>query len=160
MEFKRIIEKVLKHEGGYVNDSKDPGGETKYGISKRTYPSINIKGLTKKEAIEIYHRDYWLKNKVESVPEPLHYIYFDMCINMGKSRAVKILQAAANNKNLGWSKAIAVDGGLGPMTRKAIVKVEHARVQAFRIKYYATLIEKKPDLAKFYFGWYRRSLEV
>jgi lysozyme family protein len=160
-DFEDIIEEVLKHEGGYVHDKDDPGGETKYGISKNAYPDINIKRLTKKGAIEIYYQDYWIKNKVESVPEALRYIYFDMCINMGKSRAVKVLQEAANNKNLGWSKRVLViDGGLGPNTKKAISKLEHARVQAFRVKYYVNLIEEKPNLIKFYFGWYRRAIGI
>ena len=44
--FEEIIEKVLAHEGGYVNDPKDLGGETKYGITKRFYPEADIKNLT------------------------------------------------------------------------------------------------------------------
>jgi len=159
-KFEDIIEEVLKHEGGYVHDKQDPGGETKYGVSKRSYPDINIKKLTKLMAIEIYYQDYWVKNKVESVPKDLRFIYFDMCVNMGRSRAVKILQQAANNKNLNWSKAIEVDGGLGPKTRKAISNLEPARIQAFRVKYYAEVMVRKPDLAKFYFGWYRRAIAV
>ena len=79
-----------------------------------------------------------------------------MCVNMGRSRAVKILQESANNKG----KNISVDGGMGPMTLKAIENVELERVRAFRVKYYADLVTRKPDLEKFYFGWFRRSLEV
>ena len=47
MNFNKIIEKVLEHEGGYVNDPTDLGGETKYGITKRFYPDVDIKNLTK-----------------------------------------------------------------------------------------------------------------
>ena len=50
--FNNIIEVVLKHEGGYVNDPKDLGGETKYGITKRFYPDVDIKNLTKEKAKE------------------------------------------------------------------------------------------------------------
>jgi lysozyme family protein len=92
--FKEIIEKVLEHEGGYVNDPKDLGGETKYGITKRFYPDIDIKNLTIEQATEIYKKDYWDKNKVESLPQNLWHIYFDMCVNMGKRTAVKVLQRA------------------------------------------------------------------
>ena len=52
-DFNEIIEKVLEHEGGYVNDPKDLGGETKYGITKRFYPDIDIKNLTIEQAKEI-----------------------------------------------------------------------------------------------------------
>ena len=48
--FDQVIDRVLAHEGGYVNDPDDPGGETKYGISKKAYPKIDIKNLTKEEA--------------------------------------------------------------------------------------------------------------
>ncbi|KWT77357.1 glycosyl hydrolase 108 family protein [Candidatus Magnetominusculus xianensis] len=50
---------VLDAEGGYVNDPDDPGGETKYGISKRAYPSLDIKSLTIEDAKRLYRRDYW-----------------------------------------------------------------------------------------------------
>ena len=105
----------------------------------------------------LYHEVFFT---VDDLSDDLKHIFFDMCVNQGKSRAVKILQQAANNKNLNWSKSIKVDGGLGPNTRKAISKLEHTRVQAFRVKYYAEVMVRKPDLAKFYFGWYRRAIAV
>ena len=157
-QFDDIIEVVLKHEGGYVNDPDDPGGETNFGIAKRSHPNVDIKNLTKDGAKEIYKETYWDKNKVESLPENLRHIAFDMYVNQGKSRGVKILQQAANAKGAG----LKVDGGLGPMTLKAITEsnVELQRVRAYRIKYYADLVTRKPDLEKFYFGWFRRGLEV
>ena len=155
-KFDEIIEVVLEHEGGYVNDPKDPGGETNFGIAKRSNPDVDIKNLTKAEASLIYKTKYWDKNKVESLPEELWHIYFDCCVNMGKSRAVKILQQAANGKGAN----IDVDGGLGPNTLKAISNVELERVRAYRVKYYADLVTRKPELEKFYFGWYKRALEV
>jgi len=155
-KFDEIIEVVLEHEGGYVNDPKDPGGETNFGIAKRSNPDVDIKNLTKAEASLIYKTKYWDKNKVESLPEELWHIYFDMCVNMGRSRAVKILQQSAVNRG----RNIKVDGGLGPNTIKALKGVELERVRAFRVRYYVELVNKKPDLEKFYFGWFRRALEV
>ena len=154
--FNEIIEKVLEHEGGYVNDPKDLGGETKYGITKRFYPDIDIKNLTIEQAKEIYKKDYWDKNKVESLPQNLWHIYFDMCVNMGKRTAVKVLQRAAVNKG----RDIEVDGGLGPMTIGALKGVELDRVRAFRVKYYVDLITARPEQEKFYLGWFRRATEV
>ena len=154
--FDEIIEIVLEHEGGYVNDPDDPGGETNFGIAKRSHPDVDIANLTKEGAKEIYKEVYWDKNKVEKVPEQLRHIYFDMCVNMGRSRAGRIVQRAANNKG----HDLLVDGVLGPITLDKISNIELERVRAFRIKYYADLVTKKPDLEKFYFGWFRRSLEV
>ena len=154
--FNEIIEQVLEHEGGYVNDPKDLGGETKYGITKRFYPELNIKERTIEKSKQIYKQDYWDKNKVESLPQNLWHIYFDMCVNMGKRTAVKVLQRAAVNKG----KDIEVDGGLGPMTIGALKGVELDRVRAFRVKYYVDIITSKPEQEKFYLGWFRRSLEV
>ena len=65
MTFDILVKKVLKHEGGYVNDPSDPGGETKYGISKRAFPDLDIKNLTEEQAILIYYDEYWLDAKVD-----------------------------------------------------------------------------------------------
>ena len=154
--FNEIIEKVLEHEGGYVNDPNDLGGETNFGINKRFYPDVDIKNLTKEDAKQIYYKDYWKKHKCVLMPEQLRHIYFDMCVNMGKRTAVKILQRTAVNKG----KDIDVDGGLGELTLEAIKNVELERVRAYRVKYYVDLVNKKPEQEKFYFGWFRRSLQV
>ena len=156
VKFDEIIEVVLHHEGGYVNDPDDPGGETNFGIAKRSHPDVDIANLTKDGAKEIYKEQYWDKNKVEDLPADLRHIYFDMCVNQGKGRAVKILQRAANAKGAD----LVVDGGMGPKTIAAMDGVELQRVRAYRVKYYADLVTRKPDLEKFYFGWFRRALEV
>tara|TARA_A100001201_G_scaffold96860_1_gene83637 strand:- start:497 stop:973 length:477 start_codon:yes stop_codon:yes gene_type:complete len=156
VEFDDIIEVVLHHEGGYVNDPDDPGGETNFGIAKRSHPDVDIANLTKDGAKEIYKEHYWNRNKVEDLPEDLRHIYFDMCVNQGRGRAVKIMQRAANAKGAD----LVVDGGMGPKTIAAMDGVELQRVRAYRVKYYADLVTRKPDLEKFYFGWFRRALEV
>ena len=69
--FDEIIEVTLHHEGGYVHDPKDLGGETNFGIAKRFYPDVDIKNLTKEGAKEIYKKDYWDKNKIDDLPEDL-----------------------------------------------------------------------------------------
>ena len=98
ISFDEIIDITLKHEGGYVHDPKDLGGETNFGIAKRFYPEVDIKNLTKEEAKDIYRRDYWVRNKVEELPENLRHIFFDMCVTQGRGTAVKILQRACNAK--------------------------------------------------------------
>ena len=147
----------MEHEGGYVNDPLDLGGETKYGITKRFYPDVDIKNLTIEQAKEIYKKDYWDRNRVESLPQNLWHIYFDMCVNFGRSGAVKVLQQAANSKN---RNKIDVDGGIGPATLKAIQNVETDRVRAYRVLKFANIVIKKPTQEKFWLGWFRRATEV
>ena len=156
--FEEAVKDVLKHEGGYVNDPDDPGGETNMGISKKAYPYLNIKELTEQDVKDIYYKDYWLKAKCDKLPLELQHIYFDMVVNMGKSRAVKVLQASICAKGT----KIAVDGGIGPQTIQSALKsgVELDRVRSYRVKYYAHLIYRKPKLEKYWFGWYRRALAV
>lgn len=85
--FNRSIAFVLKWEGGYVNDPRDPGGETKYGISKKAYPSLDIKALTEDAAREIYRKDYWDKAGCGALEWPLCLVHFDTAVNMGNGRA-------------------------------------------------------------------------
>lgn len=157
VEFDDIIEKVLEHEGGYVDDPTDAGGETKYGISKRAYPDEDIKELTVERAKELYKRDYWDRYRTSDLPDRLRHIYVDMCINMGGGRAIKILQEACNSKN---ANKIDVDGGIGPATIKAASSVEPFRLRAYRVMFYAELVMKKPEQERFWVGWFRRSCEV
>jgi len=155
--FNEIIEKVLEHEGGYVNDPNDRGGETNFGITKKFYPDVDIKNLTKEQAKHIYHTDYWRRGKCDEIPSRLRHIYFDMLVNFGKRGAVKVLQRAANAKN---KNKIDVDGGLGPATLKAIQNLELERVRAYRVLRFANLVIKKPEQERFWFGWFRRATEV
>lgn len=102
---------VLKHEGGYVNHPTDPGGETKYGISKRAYPDVDIAALTEEDAEEIYYRDYWSRIKGDDLPAGVSCVVMDYAVNSGISRASKALQAACGIKN--------GDGIIGPHTLSA-----------------------------------------
>ena len=88
--FDKLITFVLEEEGGYVNHPSDPGGETKFGISKRSYPDVDIKNLTKPEAIEIYRNDYW-QPEWEQFGLPLAMCMLDTSVNMGQGRAQKFL---------------------------------------------------------------------
>ncbi len=155
--FKKIISAVLEHEGGYVNDPDDPGGETKYGISKRAFPDVDIKNLTVPQAIDIYKKEYWEPSKVEILPERLWSTYFDMAVNMGRKRACEILQKACNHKN---KVKIKVDGRLGRNTADSSKKLEPERLQSFRVKYYADLVNRKPKLEKYWYGWYKRAISA
>ncbi len=75
--WEKAISFVLKWEGGYSNDPYDSGGETKYGISKRSYPNLDIKNLTLEQAKEIYKRNYWDKIDGDNLPYPRDIIMMD-----------------------------------------------------------------------------------
>jgi len=92
-DFDKALKFVLKWEGGYSNDPRDPGGETKYGISKRSYPELDISKLTLKQAKEIYYQNYWLKCGCDELPYPFNIVVFDTAVNMGRHRAMEFLDA-------------------------------------------------------------------
>lgn len=112
---------VVGHEGGYVNDRNDPGGETKYGISKRSYPREDIKGMTLDRARAIYRRDFWDKARCGDLGWPLAFALFDAAVNSGVSTGVKFLQRAVG---------VTDDGRFGPMTLAAARRVDPAVLAA------------------------------
>jgi lysozyme family protein len=157
MTFEDIINDVLVHEGGYVNDPLDNGGETNFGISKRWYPELDIKGLSVDDAINIYYNDYWKPSKAEDLPKVLRKTYFDMCVNMGQKQAVKVLQDAINSTK---SARIDVDGIIGEQTIKYSNKISKRRLQSYRCLFYGKLIVQKPDQERFYYGWFKRAISI
>jgi len=153
-----IIKEVLEKEGGYSNDPNDPGGETNFGISKRSYPELNIKDLTEEKAIDIYER-IWVRAKVWSIPEDFQEIYFDMVVNHGRSRAVILLQRAANLRVTNGTPLVE-DGKIGPKTLRRLKnkKIEKKAIVLIRIKFYLDITKRNPKLKKFLFGWFNRAL--
>lgn len=148
--FEKAVSLILKHEGGYVNHFSDPGGETKYGISKRSYPKLDIKNLTVEQAKDIYYHDFWLKAKCDKMKYSVAIQVFDMAVNAGVSRAIKILQ-----KVLG----VTQDGIIGPVTLGAVAKMtEGMFIDYFaeRQYYYQSL----KTFSTFGKGWTRRNIET
>lgn len=74
-----------------MNDPHDPGGETNFGISKRSYPNLDIRNLTADDAVRIYRQDYWLPAGCDKLPAPLALLVFDTAVNMGLGAAAKLL---------------------------------------------------------------------
>ena len=157
MKFSQVIDKIIKLEGGYIDDPDDRGGETKYGISKRSHPEYDIKNLTKDNARSIYREFYWKPSKAERLPEELRGEYFDMVVNSGQGNAVKTLQRAVNSSPS--CEKIAIDGRIGPMTIKQAAKLKKERFRAYRMLFYANIIHTNPTQEKFWFGWYNRANE-
>ena len=107
MNFNEAIERVLGHEGGYVNNPADPGGETQWGISKRSYPNVDIKALTRPQAVEIYRRDFWSAVNADDMPDGVAYQTLDFAVNSGVGTAIRYLQRALG---------VADDGHFGPVS--------------------------------------------
>jgi len=98
---------VIGAEGGYVNDPRDPGGETKYGISKRAYPNENIPEMTLDRAHSIYKSDYWNKCHCYAFPYIIALPMFDCAVNQGVRFAIKAAQRSCGSP---------ADGIMGSMT--------------------------------------------
>lgn len=150
-EFKDYLEVILKHEGGYVNNPSDPGGETNYGICKRSYPNLDIKNLTIEDASNIYYNDYWKKLNIDNIfNEDLKLHIFDMGVNAGCKTSIKLLQHILG---------IPEDGIMGPETELK-VKENFLNILTLyknaRITYYNKLLIKNPKLQVFIKGWINR----
>lgn len=91
MSFDTAFDIVIGAEGGYSNDPLDPGGETNFGISKRAYPSLDIKGLTLEQVKAIYFKDYWVPAGCGYIAEdPMATLVFDCAVNQGVGRAKQL----------------------------------------------------------------------
>lgn len=90
--FERAFEIVVGVEAGYVNDSEDSGGETKFGISKRAYPKEDIKNLTLERAKILYFNDYWLECHCQALSWPWALVVFDCAVNQGVADALTLLK--------------------------------------------------------------------
>lgn len=166
-EFSDIIIDVLEREGGFVNDPADRGGATKFGVTIGTLREhgIDVDGdgnididdvesMPLETAKEVYRRHYWDPLQFGRFPGELRDVMFDMCINHGQSRAVKILQDAINRE--GYD--IAVDGIIGPQTLSHTKYVGLKEVVYERIYFYSVIIQNDPSQIRFRKGWYNRAL--
>ena len=157
--YQKCLKTILHHEGGYVNHTKDPGGETNLGVTKRVYEehggTKDMKELTVEDVAPIYKKGYWDKMKCDDLPSGLDLCVFDFGVNAGPGRAAKFLQ-----KMIGTT----VDGGIGPMTLAKVnkhvgdngLKESIKQYQNARQKYYENL----STFDTFGKGWTRRVEET
>lgn len=137
----------MGHEGGYKNDPYDPGGETKWGVSKRAYPHLDIKNLTREAAKDIYYKDFWLAIDAEDLPDGVTYQLFDFAINSGIQTSIRYFQRALG---------VADDGNWGPISQGVASKTTESdmimRLNAERLDF-MTRLKNWPNHGK---GWARR----
>lgn len=115
LTFQQIFDRLIGYEGGYVNDPRDPGGETNWGVTKRTAQANgytgNMKTMTRQQAYEIYYRAFWLRYNCEQMPDAVAYQFFDAAVNHGFGNASRMLQRAVG---------VLDDGIIGKYSLEAI----------------------------------------
>jgi lysozyme family protein len=145
--FDLAFDRVIGIEAGYVNNPKDPGGETKWGISKRAYPDVDVPNLSRDAAKALYKRDLWDRLAADHFPDALQYQMLDFATNSGMETAVRYLQRAVG---------VADDGNWGPVSTAGLLAKSLTDVLlgllAERLDF-MTRLSNWPDAGK---GWARR----
>jgi len=149
ISFNKGFDRLIKSEGGYVNDPEDPGGETNWGISKRSYPHLNIKDLTREEAKEIYRVDFW-EAVGDSVHSAIKYQVFDFAVNSGISTAIRKLQSAIG---------VADDGHWGPRSDAVARAMDHNDILMRFIAERLDFWRKLKNWPRFGAGWVARAAD-
>jgi lysozyme family protein len=157
-KFLKAFDYLMYHEGGYVKDPQDAGGKTKYGISKRSYPHLDIKNLTRDQAKQIYFVDFWMKAKCEQIEdENIAIKLFDLTVHIGIPQAVRLIQRALRAAGT----SVAEDGIIGPVTLKAINEVDQtdllAALKSEAAGYYRLIANANPSQQRFISGWLQRA---
>jgi lysozyme family protein len=165
--FEEAINKTLSHEGGFVNDPKDSGGATNFGITQATLTAwrkkpvtvADVKNMTRAEAVRIYKHEYWFKNSLDQVVS--HVVaeeIFDSAVNTGRT-AIRFVQDLCNEQGY----KLVRDGIMGAKTVNALntliqklgeVSV-HDRLNALQEKFYYDLVKRRPKDQRFLKGWLR-----
>lgn len=161
VRFILIEEGALYNDGtpkpglGYVNNPKDPGGETKGGISKRAFPGVDIAALTLDRIVRIYHTNYWRPAYCSEWPEPIALYMLDSAVQHGAGNAIRMLQEISGCK---------ADGKVGPNTRKAVhagdVEYLCARYGLRRARFYARILKNNYSQITFIEGWHNRLVHL
>ena len=168
--FDYAYEQTVGYEGGYVNDPDDPGGETKYGITKAVFDEelrsgyisgVNaVKDITPAIAKAIYKRRYWLALGLNGIYNiVIAAEIFDTAVNMGITWAVKIVQESLNY----LGEKLTVDGAMGPKTMAALrswankdERALYVCLNGFQFQRYVEICEKNQSLLKYSRGWTKR----
>jgi lysozyme family protein len=155
--------RMIKSEGGYVNDSHDSGGETNLGVTKAAWASYmgrpikdgEMKLLTVDQVKPFYKKLYWDKVKGDDLPSGIDYAVFDFAVNGGTGQSSKFIQRSVG--------AIA-DGAIGPATMALISKTDSTKLlETFtqeKRDFYNAIVKNKPTQIKFLKGWMNRTDEV
>ncbi|MDG1313930.1 MAG: glycoside hydrolase family 108 protein [Flavobacteriaceae bacterium] len=157
--FESALAMVLKHEGGFVDHPRDPGGATNMGVTLGTYEqwmgrSVTIeemKALTFDDVAPIYRKNYWDRVRGDDLPSGVDWSVFDWAVNSGPSRSAKALQKIV---------MVTRDGAIGPKTLYAVANQEPDKIidamHTARQRFY----ERLSTFDTFGRGWSRRNTET
>jgi lysozyme family protein len=153
------FEMVLKHEGGFVNHPKDPGGMTNLGVTKSAWESYcnrssseaEMRGLTPDIVKPLYKAMYWDKIKGDQLPSGVDYAAYDLAVNSGVGRAAKYLQEIAG---------VPADGVIGPKSLEAILACDPEQTADALCDMRLDFLKRLPTFETFGKGWSRRVAEV
>ena len=157
--FDECLALILKHEGGWVDHPKDPGGETNMGITKATWeewvghpvPAGSLKALTVADVAPIYKAKYWDAARCDDLPDGVDYAVFDLAVNSGVSRACRYLQRCAGVKQ---------DGVVGPKTLAAVNAADPVALIECICDNRLSFLQSLPTWPTFGKGWGRRVADV
>lgn len=157
--FDKSLAAVLVHEGGFVNNPKDPGGMTNLGCTKVVWEEHcghpvdekAIRALTPSDVGPLYKRKYWDKVCGDDLPNGVDYVVFDAAINSGPGRAAKWLQACVG---------VEPDGGIGPKTLAAVRAMDPKQLIEDYAKRRLSFMMDLNAWETFGKGWTRRVTEV
>lgn len=133
MQFIALHEWSNRPDGAYTNDPVDPGGETRFGIAKRSHPTVDIKNLTLGEALSIYESDYWNHYNLDQVDSPMCFCLMDSYVQHRPSVVRQLIDIAKGD----WKLFIAS-----------------------RREFYLRLITKNPSQIRFKNGWMNRMTDL
>lgn len=151
MKFDTAVEIILRHEGGRSDHNQDPGRLTKFGISKKAFPHLDIDALTVQDAKDIYFEHYWKPTRCEDLPEKVRLVVFDGAVNQGVAATIGLLQVVVGSP---------VDGVMGPNTIKKCFEYPEELIVE---KLVALRCQRYFDNSKFRFfgaGWIARLLKI
>jgi lysozyme family protein len=173
MSIETLLDTVIAREGGYVNDPRDAGGETIWGVTAETARANGyagpMKAMTRDQAKQVYRSAFWVRprfDRVAALSAAIAAEMFDTGVNMGPSRAATFLQMALNGLNNGGTlyPDIAEDGRIGPGTLTALQAYLRKRGQAgetvllralscLRGARYIELARRRGGNEAFLYGW-------
>ena len=156
--FDQAVAVVLAHEGGYVNDPADRGGETRYGISKRAYPDLDIANLTVEQAKAIYATDFWLRYRINQLPDAIAPKVLDAAVLCGPATAIRTLQRAL----AACGRSCDVDGSIGRQTiaacRDASSELLLGTYRRLLTTHFEQIAEADATQQRFLRGWVMRAM--
>lgn len=161
-DFKKAVESVLKHEDAHLSGevTHDSGGTTKFGISGRAHPSVDLEHLLLADAEEIYRNEYWSKIQGDEIHDnEVAAKLLDMAVNMGPHQAIVLCQRALNV--LALHQALEEDGVLGRASLGALNAADPRLMlvilRSFCEEFYRHLAAVKPEYHKYLHGWLIRA---